>query len=84
MSVLRLLLERCFIRPKQFRGLVTRYAERAAYYRAEVVMASFVLWLRRDLRQAAAVNLGADKLRLCHHGHHHDNRQQLSNSERLN
>ena len=25
-----------------------RYAERAAYYPAEVVIASFVLWLRRD------------------------------------
>jgi transposase len=46
----RNVVERCFNRPKQFRGLVTRYAERAAYYRAEVVMASFVLWLRRDLQ----------------------------------
>jgi transposase len=44
----RNVVERSFNRLKQFRGLATRYAERAAYYRAEVVIASFVLWLRRD------------------------------------
>ena len=46
----RNVVERCFNRLKQFRGLATRYAKRAAYYRAEVVIASFVLWLRRDLQ----------------------------------
>jgi len=44
----RNVVERSFNRLKQFRGLAIRYAERAAYYRAEVVIASFVLWLRRD------------------------------------
>jgi len=46
----RNVVERCFNRLKQFRGLATRYAKRAAYYRAEVVIASFVLWLRTDLQ----------------------------------
>jgi hypothetical protein len=27
-------------------GLATRYAKRAAYYRAEVIIAAIVLWLR--------------------------------------
>jgi transposase len=34
----RNVVERCFGRLKQFRGLATRYAKRAAYYRSEVVM----------------------------------------------
>ena len=42
----RNVVERCFNRVKQFRGLATRYAKRAAYYRAEVVIAAIVLWLR--------------------------------------
>lgn len=42
----RNVVERCFSRLKQFRGLATRYAKRAAYYRAELVIASIVLWLR--------------------------------------
>lgn len=42
----RNVVERCFNRLKQFRGLATRYAKRAAYYRAEVVIAAIVLWLR--------------------------------------
>jgi len=46
----RNVVERCFNLLTQFRGLATRYAERAAYYRAEVVIASFVLWLRRHLQ----------------------------------
>jgi len=39
----RNVVERCFARLKQFRGLATRYAKRVAYYRAEVIIA---LWLR--------------------------------------
>jgi transposase len=42
----RNVVERCFGRLKQFRGLATRYAKRAAYYRAEVVIATIALWLR--------------------------------------
>ena len=39
---------RCFNRLKQFRGLATRYAKRAAYYRSEVVIATIALWLRHS------------------------------------
>jgi transposase len=42
----RNVVERCFNRLKQFRALATRYAKRVAYYRAEVVIAAIVLWLR--------------------------------------
>ena len=42
----RNVVERCFNRLKQFRGLATRYAKRLAYYRAEVVIATIALWLR--------------------------------------
>ncbi|MBF6188561.1 transposase, partial [Nocardia farcinica] len=35
-----------FNRLKQFRGLATRYAKRAAYYQAELTIAAIVLWLR--------------------------------------
>jgi transposase len=42
----RNVVERCFSRLKQFRGLATRYAKRVAYYRAEVVIATIALWLR--------------------------------------
>jgi transposase len=41
-------VERCFGRLKQFRGLATRYAKRVAYYRSEVVIATIALWLRHD------------------------------------
>jgi hypothetical protein len=34
----------------EFRGLATRYAKRAAYYRAEIIIASIVLWLGTDLQ----------------------------------
>lgn len=44
----RNVVERCFGRLKQFRGLATRYAKRAAYYRAEVVIATIALWLRHS------------------------------------
>jgi transposase len=42
----RNVVERCFNRLKQFRDLATRYAKRAAYYRAELLLAAAVLWLR--------------------------------------
>ena len=42
----RNVVERCFNRFKQFRDLSTRYAKRAAYYAAELMLASTVLWLR--------------------------------------
>ena len=35
----RNVVERCFNRLKQFRDLATRYAKRAAYYRAEITIA---------------------------------------------
>lgn len=44
----RNVIERCFARLKQFRALATRYAKRAAYYRALLVLAAVVLWLRED------------------------------------
>ena len=49
----RNVVERCFARLKQFRGLATRYAKRVAYYRAEVVIASIALWLRHDSQDTA-------------------------------
>ena len=42
----RNVVERCFNRLKQFRDLATRYAKRAAYYRAELTIAAIILWLR--------------------------------------
>ncbi len=45
----RNVVERCFNRLKQVRGLATRYAKRVAYYRSEIVIAAIVLWLRADL-----------------------------------
>ena len=44
----RNVVERCFARLKQFRSLATRYAKRAAYYRAILTIATIVLWLRED------------------------------------
>jgi transposase len=44
----RNVVERCFGRLKQFRALATRYAKRAAYYRAILTIAATVLWLRED------------------------------------
>jgi len=46
----RNVVERCFNRLKQFRDLATRYAKRAAYYRAEIIIAAIVMWLRTDLQ----------------------------------
>ncbi|MFJ9417787.1 IS5 family transposase [Streptomyces sp. NPDC101227] len=42
----RNVVERCYNRLKQWRGLATRYAKRAAIYRAEVVIAAIMIWLR--------------------------------------
>ncbi|WP_234351965.1 MULTISPECIES: IS5 family transposase [unclassified Streptomyces] len=42
----RNVVERCFNRLKQWRGLATRYAKRAAIYRTEVVIAAIMIWLR--------------------------------------
>ncbi len=44
----RNVVERCFARLKQFRALATRYAKRAAYYRALLIIAATILWLRED------------------------------------
>ncbi|SNS95887.1 Transposase [Geodermatophilus pulveris] len=41
----RNVVERCFNRLKQFRALATRYAKRAAFYRAILLLVSAVLWL---------------------------------------
>ena len=49
----RNMVERCFNRLKQFRGLATRYAKRTAYLRAKIIIASIVLWLRTDLPDTA-------------------------------
>jgi len=46
----RNVVERCFNRLKQFRDLATRYAKRAAYFRAEITIAAAILWLRQDLQ----------------------------------
>ncbi|WP_369808984.1 transposase family protein [Nocardia sp. NRRL S-836] len=43
---MRNVVERCFNRLKQFRGLATRFAQRAAYHRAEIILACIVLHLR--------------------------------------
>jgi transposase len=43
---LRNVVERCFNRLKQFRGLATRFAKRAAYHRAEIILACIILHLR--------------------------------------
>jgi transposase len=49
----RNVVERCFNRLKQFRDLATRYAKRAAYYRAEILIAATILWLREDSQDTA-------------------------------
>jgi transposase len=42
----RNVIERCINRLKRFRDLATRYAKRAAYYHAELTIATIILWLR--------------------------------------
>jgi transposase len=41
----RNVVERCFNRLKQWRDLATRYAKRAAIYRASLVIAATMIWL---------------------------------------
>ncbi|MFC4943136.1 transposase [Pseudonocardia sp. GCM10023141] len=49
----RNVVERCFNRLKQFRGLAIRYATRAACFRSEHVIAAIVLWLRTGSQDTA-------------------------------
>lgn len=46
----RNVVERCFARLKQFRAIATRFDELADRYRAGIVLASLVLWLREPAR----------------------------------
>jgi transposase len=42
----RNVVERCFNRLKQWRGIATRYDKKALNYRAGIVLASIILWLK--------------------------------------
>jgi transposase len=42
----RNIVERCFNRFKQWRGTATRYDKKAVNYRARIVVASVILWLK--------------------------------------
>ena len=42
----RNVVERCFLRLKQWRRVATRYEKRAAMYLAFVTLASIILWTR--------------------------------------
>ncbi|MFG3285548.1 IS5 family transposase [Streptomyces sp. NPDC048111] len=46
----RNVVERCFARLKQFRAIATRFDKLADRYRAAVVLASLILWLREPTR----------------------------------
>lgn len=46
----RNVVERCFARLKQFRAIATRFDKLADPYRAGVVLASLILWLREATR----------------------------------
>ncbi|MEV0889700.1 IS5 family transposase [Streptomyces microflavus] len=46
----RNVVERCFARLKQFRAIATRFDKLANRYRAGVVLASLILWLREAAR----------------------------------
>jgi transposase len=46
---LRNVVERCFNRLKQWRGIATRYDKLARNYQAAVVLVSTLLWLHHDL-----------------------------------
>jgi transposase len=46
----RNVVERCFARLKQFRAIATRFDKLADRYRAGVVLASLILWLREPTR----------------------------------
>jgi transposase len=42
----RNVVERCFNRFKQWRGIATRYDKKAVNYRAGIILASVILWLK--------------------------------------
>ncbi|MFL6097679.1 MAG: hypothetical protein ACJ71Y_19675 [Blastococcus sp.] len=44
----RNVVEYCFARLQEYRAPATRHAERAAYYRALLIIVAIVLWLRED------------------------------------
>ena len=46
----RNVVERCFARLKQFRAISTRFDKLADRYRAGIVLASLILWLREPAR----------------------------------
>lgn len=46
----RNVVERCFARLKQFRAIATRFDKLAVRYRAGIVLASLILWLREPAR----------------------------------
>ncbi|MDH6138016.1 transposase [Kitasatospora sp. MAA4] len=46
----RNVVERCFSRLKQFRAIATRFDKLADRYRAGLVLASLILWLREPAR----------------------------------
>lgn len=46
----RNVVERCFARLKQFRAIATRFDKLADRYRAGVVLASMILWLRETAK----------------------------------
>lgn len=46
----RNVVERCFARLKQFRAIATRFDKLVTRYRAGVIMASLILWLREVTR----------------------------------
>lgn len=46
----RNVVERCFARLKQFRAIATRFDKLADRYRAGVVLASLILWLREPAK----------------------------------
>ncbi|MYV99013.1 IS5 family transposase, partial [Streptomyces sp. SID3343] len=45
----RNVVERCFNRLKQFRGIATRYDKTTSSFTAAITIASILLWLRRPL-----------------------------------
>jgi len=51
----RNVVERCFNRLKQFRAVATRFEKRAVNYRAVVVIASLLIWLKGDHRARHAL-----------------------------
>ena len=56
----RNIVERYFACLEQFRGLAARYAKRAAYHRAVLIIAAIVLWLREDPQDRPWYGTSAD------------------------